>query len=106
MEEISRLPESEQSTSPRAKELFLMMHYVFWGTTMPPAAHDVLHRLLIHLHDRLKALSDKGEALDLDWAYADPETTNAIVPRLKWWIDEGKTVMSISCFKEQPEATS
>lgn len=105
MDEISRLPASEQPTGPRAKELFLMIHYVFWGTTMPPAAHDVLHRLLIDLYQRLKTLSDKGKALDLDWAYPDPKTTAAIVPRLKWWIDEGKTARFSRCFLRKPDFT-
>lgn len=92
MDEISRIPASERPTHPRAQELFLMLHYVFWGTTMPPAAHDIMSKAITQLYNTLHTASDEGDDLELDWLYIDAKAVTSLAKRLKWWLDEGKTV--------------
>ncbi|KDQ18535.1 hypothetical protein BOTBODRAFT_185105 [Botryobasidium botryosum FD-172 SS1] len=91
LDELSKIPSSVRADDPRAKDLFLMLHYVYWGTTMPPAANAILEEQLSGLYSSVKQAAKKGEALERDWLYVDHKTAESVVPKLKFWIKKGKT---------------
>ena len=73
-----------------------MLQYAYWGTTMPPAAHDALRKQIRTVYDMAANALDKGGALDLEWFYMDAKAVRAIVPKLKFWLDEGPSVCLLS----------
>lgn len=81
-----------KSKVPRALDILLMLHYTFWGTTMPPAAAKVLDRIVEKAHNVIAKAAKADEALNLDWIYIEPETVKAMEPSLKWWTTAGRTV--------------
>ena len=69
-----------------------MLQYVYWGTTMPPAAHEALRKQIQIVYDLAIRASDEGEPIVLDWFYMDAKTVRTILPRLRFWLDEGPSV--------------
>lgn len=94
LSDLSAIPDSEHTSHPEALDLLLMLHYVYWGTTMPPAAYRVLERILAHVCDIVGEASTNGDAVDLEWLYIEPKTTQEIAKKLDWWKGEGKTATS------------
>lgn len=94
LDKLSKTPgdPKAKSADPRALELLLMLHYTYWGTTMPPAAAKVLDEIVQEVHGSVSDASKTGTALNLGWIYSEPETVKAMEPTLKWWMGAGKTV--------------
>ncbi|KDQ18534.1 hypothetical protein BOTBODRAFT_28921 [Botryobasidium botryosum FD-172 SS1] len=91
LDELSKIPSTARPKNSRAKDLLLMLHYVYWGTTMPPAANAILEEQLNALYESVKQVVEKGEALERDWLYVDAKTVESLIPKLKFWIEKGKT---------------
>lgn len=100
LDRLSQTPgdQRSKSTDPRALELLLMLHYTFWGTTMPPAAVKTLDAIVEEVYDIVSKAAKASEALNLAWIYIEPETVKAMEPSLKWWTTEGKSVRGRAIF--------
>lgn len=99
LDKLSKLPGPSRATStePRALELLLMLHYVFWGTTMPSAAQSTLDEIVKEVYRTVSAAAEKDEAFVMDWLYVEKSTVKLVLPSLKWWLGEGKTVSRQLC---------
>lgn len=73
-----------------------MMHYMFWGTLMPPRARKTMDDLVDEIHQMVSKAAQAGEPLDFPWLYVEPKTVKAMVPILTWWTGPGKTVRDCS----------
>lgn len=94
VEKISQVsaPKRADSKDPLVLELLLMLHYVYWGTTMPPAARRTLDRIVKETYQEVLKLTEAGEDMDLPWLHIDHRTLKSMIPALKWWTNEAKTV--------------
>jgi hypothetical protein len=94
LSELSTIPTSQHKSNARALDLLLTLHYVYWGTTMPPYVHGILEKTLDRVCDMVKNAVNQGEAVDLKWLYVEPKTVREMDRRLTWWKQEGKTAVS------------
>lgn len=85
------------SKDPEALRLLLMLHYTFWGTTMPPSAMKTLDTIVKEVHGIVSKAAGVNETVNLDWIYIGPETVKGIEPSLSWWMAAGKTVSYSAC---------
>lgn len=69
-----------------------MLHYVYWGTTMPPAAQKTLDRIVKEVYQDFLRATEANEALNMDWVFVEKSSVKAVLEKLKWWMGEGKTV--------------
>lgn len=91
IQELSRMSSSDGSTNPRARDLLVMLHYVYWGTVVPPSATATLDAQVRRLCEKLETAHKEG-GLDEAWIYIDKETVTAMIPKMKWWRDSARAV--------------
>jgi hypothetical protein len=77
----------------RAKQLLVMLHYVFWAAVMPPFAAMILDELVGKVYKELSAAEKANKPLDLGWLHVEPVSVNKILRTLTWWRAEGKTAV-------------
>ena len=70
-----------------------MLHFLYWGTVVPPLARRIMDEVLDRVHKQLRIAQDRDAALDLGWLYVEPKTGRALLERLEWWQNDGKTAL-------------
>lgn len=96
LEELSHVDISKHKTDPSALNLLVMLHYLYWGTVMPPSAHDTMMAMMQTVSDALEAAEVKGAPLDRAWMYMGAQSVKPVLEKLQWWLGEGKTALPFS----------
>ncbi|KAF9055371.1 hypothetical protein BDZ89DRAFT_1055971 [Hymenopellis radicata] len=91
---LQELATLQDTGTPRAKHLLVMLHYVYWASVMPPLAARILDEFLHRVHEQVSKAAKAGSALDLDWLYVEPNSCEKICERLEWWLsDKARTAV-------------
>lgn len=111
LEELSTIPLPNHPTDARARELLVMLHYVYWATVrsltlvflsifteylqvMPPSARRTLTAHLRQIHDNLNACAHEQRPLSLSWLHIELAALGPSLERLAWRLGEGQEALS------------
>ena len=97
LHELSTIPSEEHKTHHRARELLVMLHYLYWATVMPPCAHATMVAMMEHVCDTLKPCTQGDiKPLDLSWLHIPEMSIEPLLHDIKWWLAEGLNYAPLS----------
>lgn len=96
VDELSQYHKKDHLTNERTRNLLVMLDYVYWGTVMPPTAHNVLMSMIQTIADVLSESIKQETPVQKSWIHLDINFVPPVLEILQWWLGEGQSATPFS----------